>query len=53
MYNKIEDLKVIITEEIIKTDIENKKNKKEDYLKITRIDYLKRLLKLLKLVESE
>jgi hypothetical protein len=53
MYNKIEDLKVIITEEIIKTDIENKKNKKEDYLKITKIDYLKRLLKLLKLVESE
>ena len=53
MYNKIEDLKVIITEEIIKTDIENKKNKKEGYLKITKIDYLKRLLKLLKLVESE
>lgn len=53
MNEKIENLKVIITEEIIKTDIENKKNNKEEYLKITRIDYLKRLLKLLKLVESE
>lgn len=53
MNEKIEDLKVIITEEIIKTDIENKQNHKEDYLKITKIDYLKRLLKLLKLVQNE
>lgn len=53
MNEKIEDLKIIITEEIIKTDIENKKNNKENYLKITKIDYLKRLLKLLKLVEEK
>lgn len=50
--NKIEELRLLITEELIKTDIENKKQNKQEYLKMTRVDYLKRLLKLLKLVEE-
>lgn len=52
MRDKIESYKLLITEELIRVDIENKKNKKEEYLKMTRIDYLKRLLKLLKMVEE-
>lgn len=53
MREKIEDYKLLITEEIIRVDIENKKNNKEEYLKMTKIDYLKRLLKLLKMVEEK
>jgi len=52
MREKIENYKLLITEEIIRSDIENKKNNKEEYLKMTRVDYLKRLLKLLKMVEE-
>jgi len=52
MREKIEDYKLLITEEIIRVNIENKKNNKEEYLKMTRVDYLKRLLKLLKLLEE-
>ncbi len=52
MREKIDDYKLLITEEIIRIDIENKKNNKEEYLKMTRVDYLKRLLKLLKIIEE-
>ena len=52
MREKIDDYKLLITEEIIRIDIENKKNNKEEYLKMTKIDYLKRLLKLLRIIEE-
>jgi len=52
MREKIENYKLLITEEIIKTDIENKKNGNEPLLRMTKVDYLRRLLKLLKTVES-
>lgn len=52
MREKIEDYKLLITEELIRVDLENKRNNKEEYLKMTRVDYLKRLLKLLKMVEE-
>ena len=52
MEEKIELYKLLITEEIIRSDIESKKKNKKEYLKITRVEYLKRLLKLLKLVEE-
>lgn len=52
MRDKIENYKMLITEELIRADLENKKNNKEEYLKMTRVDYLKRLLKLLKMVEE-
>ena len=52
MNKKIEVCELLITEEIIKTDLENKKTNKKQYLKMTKVDYLQRLLKLLKLVEE-
>jgi len=52
MREKIETYKILITEEIIQTDLNNKKSKKEPLLKMTKIDYLKRLLKLLKILEE-
>ena len=52
MREKIDDYKLLITEEIIRIDIENKKNNKEEYLKMTKVDYLKRLLKLLRIIEE-
>ena len=52
MKEKIELFKQRITEEIIKTDFQNKKNKKEEYIKMTKIEYLKRLHKLLKELEK-
>lgn len=52
MRERIENYKLLITEEIIQTDLENKKNGNEPLIKMTKIDYLKRLLKLLKTVES-
>ena len=52
MREKIEDYKLLITKELIRVDIDNKQNNKEEYLKMTRVDYLKRLLKLLKLLEE-
>ena len=52
MEEKIELYKLLITEEIIKSDMESRKNNKEEYLKMTKVDYLKRLLKLLKLMEE-
>ena len=53
MKEKIEIYKLLITEELIKSDMENKKNNKQEYLKMTRVDYLRRLLKLLKMVEEQ
>jgi hypothetical protein len=52
MREKIETYKLLITEELIRVDLENKKENKQEYLKMTRVDYLKRLLKLLKMVEE-
>lgn len=51
MREKIENYKLLITEELIRVDLENKKNNKKEYIKMTKVDYLKRLLKLLKMVE--
>lgn len=52
MRETIDYIKEKITAEIIKIDFQNKKNKKEEYVKMTKIDYLKRLYKLLKLLED-
>lgn len=52
MRETIDYIKEKITAEIIKTDFQNKKNKKEEYVKMTKVDYLKRLYKLLKLLED-
>lgn len=52
MREKIENYKLLITEEIIQTDLDNKKNGNEPLLKMTKVDYLKRLLKLLKIIEE-
>ena len=52
MRENIDYCKEQITKEIIKTDIENKKNGNEPFIKMTKIDYLKRLNKLLKLLEE-
>lgn len=52
MREKIDFYKELLTEEIIRTDFENKKNKSESYIKMTRIEYLKRLLKMLKILEE-
>ena len=45
---------MLITEEIIRVDLEEKKNDKKhlQYVKMTKVDYLKRLLKLLKILEE-
>lgn len=53
MRENIDYCKEEITKEIIKTDLENKKNGNEPLLKMTKIDYLKRLNKLLKLLEEK
>ena len=50
MRETIDYIKEKITAEIIKTDFQNKNNKKEEYVKMTKVDYLKRLQKLLKLL---
>lgn len=47
---KIEKFRSLITEEIIKTDFENKKNNSIKYIRISKIDYLKRLLEFLKIL---
>ena len=52
MREKINYYKLLITEEIIKTDLQNKNNGKEEYVKMTKVDYLKRLMKLLKILEE-
>ena len=52
MRENIEYCKEQITKEIIKTDLDNKKNGNEPFIKMTKIDYLKRLNKLLKLLEE-
>lgn len=52
MRENIEYCKEQITKEIIKTDLENKNNGYESLLKMTKVDYLKRLIKLLKIIEK-
>ena len=49
----IDYVKEEITKEIIKVDFQNKKNKKEEYVKMTKVEYLKRLYKLLRLLENQ
>ena len=53
MREKINIYKGYITEEIIKTDFEDKEKKCKTYVKMTKIDYLKRLLNLLKILEND
>lgn len=53
MSEVIEYVKDKITKEIIKTDFQNKKNKKEEYVKMTKVDYLRRLHKLVTLIEKQ
>ena len=53
MRELIDYVKNEITKEIIKTDFQNKKNKKEEYVKMTKVEYLKRLYKLLKILEGK
>ncbi len=49
---KIEILKLLITEEIIKSDFENRKTGSEPLIKMTKMSYLKRLMNLLKILEE-
>ena len=42
----------MILTELIRCDFEDKSNNKKTYLRITRVEYLQRLLKLLKMVEE-
>lgn len=46
----IDYVKEEITKEIIKVDFQNKRNKKVEYVKMTKVEYLKRLYKLLKIL---
>ena len=50
MREDIEYCKEQITKEIIKTDLKNKNDGYESLIKMTKLDYLKRLMKLLKLI---
>lgn len=48
----IDYVKEEITKEIIKVDFQNKRNKKVEYVKMTKVEYLKRLYKLLKILSD-